>query len=277
MGCCKKKKVKTQKQDYAQQITDITRAQVKLRPELYEAESEWRPKETQLDIDIAKMSTPQLLDIYDTAQSRLAGMDRRTQREQREADISAIEEFGGRAKSAIDAANPEQAALLSSLNQQAQDDLAMGGDLSSWERRELQQSARAGQAARGMGYGVNDAAIESLAQMQGANARRQQRQGFAQSMVQLNKATQADPFMAILGRPSNVSPAMAGGVVGQARGFNPGATFNPESGFAQALYTNNQRSQLAASQANAANSAARFGAVMGGLGALGGGILSRPS
>ena len=257
---------------YAQETKESLQAQVDLADDLYAAEAEFRPKYSQLDVDIAKSTTPQLLDLYETTQDRLGAMDRRNLAAQREGDIEAIERLGGRARAALDAANPEQAALLSELNRQAQEDLAAGGNLSAFERREIQQSARAGQAARGLGYGLGDAAIESLAQLQGASARRRERQGFAQSMVGLNQATGADPFMAILGRPSSVSPAMAGGVVGQAQGFNAGQMFSPESAYAQNIYAGNQQQQLAARTASAANRAAMFGGVMKGLGSLGGGL-----
>ncbi len=253
--------------NYGQETRDTLQAQVDLAPELYAAEAEFRPKYSQLDVDIAKSTTPQLLDLYETTQDRLGAMDRRNLAAQREGDIEAIERLGGRARAALDAANPEQAALLAELNRQAQEDLAAGGDLSAFERREIQQSARAGQAARGLGYGLGDAAIESLAQLQGASARR--REGFAQSMVGINQATGADPFMAILGRPSSMSPTMAGGVVGQAQGFNAGQMFSPESAYAQNIYAGNQQQQLAARTATASNRSAMFGGVMKGIGSIG--------
>ena len=265
-------KIKAPKErNYGKETRDTLQAQVDLAGDLYAAESEYRPLYSQLDMDIAKKMTPQMMDLYESTQPRLAAMDRQTQRAQRESDISAIEEFGGRARDAIDAANPEQAALLSELNRQAQEGLSAGGQLSAFERREIQQSARAGQAARGLGYGMGDAAIESLAQLQGASARRQQRQGFAQSMVGLNKATSADPFMAILGRPSSVSPAMAGGAVGQAAGFNAGQMFSPESQYSADIYNQNYQGQLAARTASAKNRASMIGAGLGAAGSIWGG------
>jgi len=265
-------KIKAPKaRDYEKEIFATTRAQIELAPELYAAEAQYRPLYSQLDVDIAKNITPQMLDIYESAQPRLAAMDRQTLAAQRESDIESIEQLGGRARSALEAANPEQAALMAELNRQAQTGLEAGGQLSAWERREIQQSARSGQAARGMGYGVGDAAIESLAQLQGASARRQQRQGFAQSMVGLNKATSADPFMAILGRPSSVSPAMAGGVLGQAQGFNAGAMFSPESQYAGDIYNQNYQGELAARTASARNRASLIGAGLGAAGSIFGG------
>lgn len=198
-------------------------------------------------------------------------MDRDATRDKREADIASIEQLGGRAKAAMEAANPEQAALMAELNRQASSDLALGGQLSAVEQRQLSQSARGAQAARGFGYGINDAAIESWAQLQGSDQRRRQRQGFAQSMVGLNRANATDPFMAILGRPAQVNPGMMSGLVGQAQGFNPGAVFSPESAYAQNIYAGNYQGNLAARTATQNNRSAMMGGAMGMFGSILGG------
>ena len=252
--------------DYGGEMKSTLQAQVDMAGDLYGAEEQWRGKYAQLDMDIAKQMSPQLLDLYESSQSRLGAMDREQLDLQREGDIGAIEKYGGRARDALDAANPEQAALLEELNAQALGDLQQGGQLNAGERRTINQSARGAQAARGFGYGINDAAIESWANLQGSEQKRQQRQGFAQSMVGMNKATAADPFMAILGRPSSMNPAMAGGAVGQAQGFNPGAMFSPESQYAGDIYNQNYQGELAARTASAKNRASMIGAGMQAVG-----------
>ena len=262
---------------YVNEMRETLKAQIELAPKLYAKEKEYRGQYAQLDFDIAKQMTPQLLDLYESSQTRLGAMDREQMGFQREAEIGAIEKLGPRAMAALEAADPEKAALMRELNKQAQADLASGGDLSAWERREIQQSSRAGGAARGMGYGSQDVAMESLAQLQGANTRRQQRQGFAQSMVGLNQATKGDPFMAILGRPSSMNPMMGGGVVGQAGGYNPGQIFSPESQYAGDIYNQNYQGQLAANTASAKNRASMWGAAMGGVGSIWGGYASNPN
>lgn len=258
--------------DYGKETRDTLQAQIDLAPDLYAAEERFRPKYAQLDLDIAKQLAPDLLDLYETSQRRLGALDRETLAAQREADISAIEDYGTRAmqgyRAAADAANPEQAALMAELNRQALSDLKLGGQLNASERRDLQQSARGAQAARGFGYGINDAAIESWAQMQGSDQKRRQRQGFAQSMAGLNQANSVDPFMAILGRPSSMTPAMTGSFVGQAQGFNPGAMFSPESQYAADIYNQNYQGQLAARTATAKNRASMIGAGIGAFGKM---------
>ena len=254
--------------DYGKETRETLQSQIDLAPQLYGAEEQFRGKYAQLDMDIAKQMTPQLLDLYESSQSRLGAMNREQLGLQREGDIAAIEKYGGRARAALDAANPEQAALLKELNAQAMSDLQLGGQLNAGERRTINQSARGAQAARGFGYGINDAAIESWANLQGSEQKRQQRQGFAQSMVGMNQATKADPFMAILGRPSSMNPMMAGGVVGQAGGFNPGAMFSPESQYAGDIYNQNYQGELAARTASAKNRASMIGAGMGAFGSM---------
>jgi hypothetical protein len=257
--------------NYGNEMRDTLQSQIDLAPQLYGAEKQFRGKYAQLDMDIAKQMSPQLLDLYESSQSRLGEMDREQLDLQRGGDIAAIEKYGGRARAALDAANPEQAALLKELNSQAMGDLQLGGQLNAGERRTINQSARGAQAARGFGYGINDAAIESWAQLQGSEQKRQQRQGFAQSMVGMNQATKADPFMAILGRPSSMNPMMGSGVVGQAQGFNPGAMFSPESQYAGDIYNQNYQGQLAARTASAKNRASLIGAGLGAAGSIWGG------
>ena len=102
--------------------------------------------------------------------------------------------------------------------------------------------------------------------------KRRERQQFAQSMVGMNQATSADPFMAILGRPASMTPAMTGSFVGQAQGFNPGAMFSPESQYAGDIYNQNYQGVLAARTASARNRASMIGAGIGAVGKIGGSI-----
>jgi len=59
---------------------------------------------------------------------------------------------------------------------------------------------------------------------------------------------------------------MAGGVVGQAGGFNPGAMFSPESQYAGDIHNQNYQGNLAASTASAKNKASLIGAGIGAMG-----------
>ena len=168
MGSRKTKVEAPPARNYYREVSDTLQAQMDLAPDLYASEEQWRGKYAQLDLDIATQIAPGLLDLYETSQRRIGAFDREQLTAQREADIASVEQLGGRAKAAFDAANPEQAALMAELNRQALSDLRHGGRLNASEQRELQQAARGAQAARGFGYGINDAAIDSWAQLQGS-------------------------------------------------------------------------------------------------------------
>lgn len=84
-----------------------------------------------------------------------------------------------------------------------------------------------------------------------------------------------DPLLALTGR-SGTAPMMAQqgfGASGFALDSSP-AIFNPESAYAGALAGSNQQNIMDARTATAANRANMFGGIMGGLGSLGGGLLT---
>ena len=76
--------------DYAKETRDTLQAQIDLAPQLYAAEERFRGKYAQLDLDIAKKLSPELLDLYETSQRRLGSIDRETLAAQRESDIASI-------------------------------------------------------------------------------------------------------------------------------------------------------------------------------------------
>ena len=260
---------------YAQETRDTLQAQVDLAPQLYAAESKFRPHYAQLDMDVAKRMMPQMLSMYEgQINPAMARMQAKSLEDQRRGDIEAIEKYGGRAREAMEAADPETAALKRELNRQAMEELQLGGRMTGSQRRQLRQGVRSGQAARGFGFGISDQAMESLAEMNSMEDRRRGRQQFAQGQMAMSKSMSHDPYMAILGRPSQVNPMMSGQALGQARGFSPGQIFNPESQYAGDIYNQAWQGNLSANTANANNRAAMFGGAMGMLGGLGGGWLA---
>jgi hypothetical protein len=167
-------------------------------------------------------------------------------------------------------ADPQQAALIDEMNQQAMSELALGGALSDSQKRNIQQGMRSGQVSRGLGVGVGDAVAEALAQAEGAEQMKASRRQFAGQVAGMNQSVKGDPFMSILGRSSGVSPMMAGQIFGQGKSMVPGQLFNPESGYAGGLYGQNAQMTMGARQATARNRSNMMGAVLGGgLGAFG--------
>ena len=219
-----------------------------------------------------KDGQPGLLELYEKdIMPGLSRADAAGNRVSREADIADVEQLGQRATEAFRSANPEQAALLDRLNQQAMSELDAGASLPPALAREIEQQIRGSQAARGMGYGMADVGQEALIKGLQAEQLQRRRQQFAQNVVGMNAATATDPFLAILGRPG-VQVGQAAGIAGQGQGFNPGSVFNPESAYAGSLYANNYNAKL---NANIASANAMSGAMSGiaqGIGSAAGGI-----
>ena len=216
-------------------------------------------------------STRGMLDLYEKdINPTLSRMDASALQSQREADITAVEQLGGRATDALRNSDPQQAALVDEMNRQAMEELALGGSLSDAQKRNIQQGMRSGQSARGLGVGVGDAVAEAMAQAEGAEQQKSSRRQFAGQVAGLNQSVKGDPFMSILGRSSGVSPMMAGQMFGQGRSMVPGQIFNPESNYAGGLYGQNQQMEMGARQASASNASNMFGSVMGGLGSIAG-------
>jgi hypothetical protein len=260
--------------DYYGETRDTLQAQVDLAPDKYKAESEYRPKYAQLDLDILKntlFGNNGLLNTYAQTMPQLSDIENQSNSSAREAQIADVERLGGRAVDAIKAANPKAAALQDLLTQRATDQMS-GDILDPRLRREFAQAARTGQTARGMGYGARDISEESAFTAIQADQLRRGREAFAGNVAALNASTQQDPFMAVLGRQgTSMNTAFGAGAMGQ--GFNPGAMFNPESGYAADLYNTNFNALAAANISSANNKAGLLGGGLSMLGSLGGGWL----
>lgn len=81
-------------------------------------------------------------------------------------------------------ADPQAASLLDSLTQTANQELALDNRLDANQINQLEQSSRAGSAARGLGYGPSDVYEEMLAKMGYGEQLRQQRRGNALGLAQ---------------------------------------------------------------------------------------------
>lgn len=247
-------------------------AQAKFTPKFFELAKQYNPQYAQLEMDTLKQNLPQLMQLYgDTVFPAMMQQEQAKMAQ----DISNVEQFGGRAKAAFEAANPEQAKLMSTLSQQAQEGLDAGASLDPSLRREVQQSIRAGQASRGMGMGMGDLAAEATMTGLQADQLRRQRQGFAGNVVNLQKSTGMDPFMALLGRPSQMA-GMAQGFGQQGMGVNQMASANtPQFGmnnYFQDLFNTNYNAQVNANMAQASNNASMIGAGIGAAGRIGAAI-----
>lgn len=182
--------------------------------------------------------------------------------------------------------------LRSTMVNQATEELALGGQLSDQERRQVEQDARIAMSARGRGRDfsgvVEEVANNEALRRQRESERRSfatqtlgladqglaQDRAFAAQRVGLEQATSADPFMAITGRTSGASVASGQNLYGNAStGINAGPTlFNPAQGAQfmaqQTAGLNNFNANIYAS--NQAAQAGMFGGAMGAVGSIGG-------
>ena len=198
-------------------------------------------------------------------------------RRTRAADIGDVSRFAGVTREAMEAADPLSAKLLGAekwgLGAQAQEGLEAGRGLSPRQRREAEQAARAGWEARGLirDPGAVVGEVESV--MEAGGAEEAKRRAFAQNVMGVSQAMTADPFMAILGRPSGASQQIAQqglGAAGYGLTAPQNMLFDPSAGLG---YMMNQQTNLANIQAaQQAAAATRSAGMAGGLGALGGGI-----
>lgn len=204
------------------------------------------------------------LDLLGTISDRLSGQQAAANTAQRTADLTDLEALGGRAVSAIQAANPQQKLLVDLLNQQAQEGLAAGSGLTAAESRQAAQSARSASAARGLGYGHSDVTGEVLASLGLGNQLQQQRRGFATQVAGINQSFTGDPAMAVLGRSSGVGGA-AQNFMGSQQGFQQANAFDPNNAYSADVFSSNMNNIAASNIAGANNRAALAGA---GLSAL---------
>ena len=150
--------------------------------------------------------------------------------------------------------DPQTAAIRSTLGSQIEADLAAGAGMTPEMQRQIEQQIRAGQSARGMTRGAAPVNAEALlVGMQGEQLKRQ-RQQMAQQFIQLQAATQPDPFQTLTGSASRPGGGGFGGMGAQAPSYQ------------QFANTSQQNAQIAYNAAQANRGGGMSGAISGGLG-----------
>lgn len=190
------------------------------------------------------------------------------QTKQRASDISDVARLGPESRAALRLANPDSANLLDQLYAQANSDLGLGTQLNQSEERLLQQSARSGQSARGMGLGPNDNFNEALMSLNYGRGLQDQRRQFAGGVMAQMDDFYGDPFQAILGRSSQSGAQNLGG---QGLGAShQGNLFSPESSYAQDVYNTSLNQRQSVNNAGASANAAMLGGIISAIGGVGG-------
>lgn len=186
---------------------------------------------------------PDTLDLEGRAASGFGSIYRVEADKAAQHDLNMFQALGPQYVRAIQNADPNQARIIAKLN--GTDPM---GD------RDLMQSIRASQAARGIGFGTGDVVSEQVKLDRDRQDRLLRVGNFNQQVV-------GDPFLAVTGRASQTRP----------QGSNP---MSPGYGSinqdALSLYVNNQIQDQQKKAANDANRNALYGAGIQAIGSLGG-------
>jgi hypothetical protein len=188
-------------------------------------------------------------------------------------------------------------AIEARLQQDAEQELALGRSLTPEQMRQATQSARGAFAARGMATGNAAAGAEILNRDAYATARQDQRRGFAAGVNQMDLARRQrrvglagaygdlDPFRQAIGPAFGLGAQTLSSTTGQVGNIFGGslqqagnvASFNTNMAASQynSVLNNNAALQAAGMQAGATNNAATMGMISGiGSGLLQGGMMA---
>lgn len=212
--------------NYLKELQSNLRSQVKLMPELYAAESAWMPAWSGLALNAQRDN---LFGTSDRVVTSGTGKKAKSVTLPGSAGLlSTFEAALPQVRNMM--TDPTTAGLLDTMTGDAQTELGLGTRLDPDQMRLVQQSVRAGQADRGMGYGNADVYGEVLGASQFGQSLRNQRRAYAGDVVGLRQKIYG-PAMAQTGTMMGISSGMGAG--------GP-QTFNPESSYAGGINAGNQ-------------------------------------
>jgi len=154
----------------------------RLAPQLLELQQEYAPQYNRQMLELERELGPQWSEVQ------------RAARERELADAAAL------APLLASAEDPQTARLRAQLGQQLEQELTAGAALDPELRREVEQSIRSAQSARGMSRGAGPANAEALFAGQAALQLRQQRQAAADQFLKTQAATTVNPLSFVTGR-----------------------------------------------------------------------------
>lgn len=156
--------------DLSQEYTGELSAKAKLAPQVFQTESQFDPQYGNLNLaNVSNVLTGSsdpgpagylgfMKDVAATTNADQAT----SQGQQAQGNIGNATRFGPQGVAALMAADPGEASIMSGLTASAADQANAGTSLSPAQNRQVEQSVREGQAARGMGFGPADAYGEAL-------------------------------------------------------------------------------------------------------------------
>jgi len=222
--------------------------------------------------------TSGLFDLLEEQSSRAGALQREQLQLQRESDVGALQEFAPQVVEAYRGADPYSTGLAEQQTAMAEDLYQRAQGLNPEQQRLVDQQAL-GMAQR-QGRVTDQSAIagQLMGREQYLSGLRGQAAGMGQQAFGMNRQLAGDVGMTILGRPSS-AVGLGGSMLGQAQQGAAGPMgpqlFDPNMGINMALQQRGQDVTFQGMQAQA--NAARSSGLMGGLGAIAGGFLGRPS
>lgn len=167
--------------DFASETRDTLRALLEMAPEIYEAESKYRPLYADLDYGIAENQANKTRDFQ----------------------LNSLQEYGPQAVQAFLNLDPEVKSLLNKLTGDAMqgsdseiskelervalEELKKGGELTDEELRNVQQASRSAWTARGLIHS-NPAVLDEIVKSDAySKMRKDQRRGFAEAIENMRQ------------------------------------------------------------------------------------------
>jgi hypothetical protein len=250
--------------DYGKETADTLEAQIRVAPDLYASEEEFRPAYANLErrIQLEQLGIDPEMGLLEAFEDYIAPSLVRQERAGVQGDIDMLRELGPQLVEAQRAADPLAESLRQSVMTEALEDMQAGGGMTAEETRDTDQQALAMAAQRGLvGQNVSDydRMRAKLLGDRGAKAQRMQNASAAYGMGA------GDPLLALTGRRMNTGANVANqfGTAGFGLDSSP-AIFNPESAYAGALNTQNWQGDMDARTATAANRSAMTSGLFGG-------------
>lgn len=163
---------------YAEQLQETLAAQKQAAPELLALSRQYIPEYAKLESEVATQIAQADLARTQGLMPGYAGLESDYARMRQEAQQKALQERGAGFVGAYQAAGGAQD-LLSGLRKYAEQQQAMGGELSPEEQRMIDQQTRAGYAARGTALGGQSNLAEVMNRYAARTGRERERQGYA--------------------------------------------------------------------------------------------------
>jgi hypothetical protein len=211
-------------QDYLAMVDAYRRG----APDIFSTESTFQPAYTRLGLQTTGQSLfgsdgmPGLLEYLRAASPMLAEAGALGNRMSRAYNVGDVAQFGGSAAGAVRGVNPQASGLLDLLSGQVKTQLAADNQLDPNQVRQVQQSVRSGQAARGLGFGPSDVYQETLQTSGYGDQLRAARQAAAGNVLGLENAYVTAPALGLVSGDSGAG-AMGLQALGMGGSFGRGA------------------------------------------------------